>query len=67
MGLRSKKGKKLTLHVFLKMLRNPVYIGEMKSKKWGTRNGQHEPIVSGHVFPNVQLILTFQRLGEERI
>src|SRR5260370_4934431 len=35
MGLRSKKGKTLTLHVFLKMLRNPVYIGKMKSKKWG--------------------------------
>lgn len=35
MGLRSKKGKRITLHVFLKMLCNPVYIGEMKSKKWG--------------------------------
>src|SRR5260370_7488582 len=57
MGLRSKKGKTLTLHVFLKMLRNPVYIGKMKSKKWGTAQGLHKPIVSEHAFRNVQLIL----------
>jgi site-specific DNA recombinase len=58
MGLRSKKGKKLTLHVFLKMLRNPVYIGEMSSRKWGRRRGLHEPLISDHVFRNVQLILS---------
>jgi site-specific DNA recombinase len=59
MGLRSKKGKKLTLHVFLKMLRNPVYIGKMKSKKWATTTrGLHKPIVSEHAFRNVQLILS---------
>jgi site-specific DNA recombinase len=58
MGLRSKKGKKLTAHVFLKMLRNPVYIGQMKSEKWGIQKGLHEPLVSDHVFRNVQLILS---------
>jgi site-specific DNA recombinase len=58
LGLRSKKGRKLTLHVFLKMLRNPVYIGEMKSKKWGTQKGLHEPIVTEQVFRNVQLVLS---------
>jgi site-specific DNA recombinase len=57
LGLRSKKGNKLTLHVFLQVLRNPVYIGQMKSKKWGTRKGLHEPLVSEQVFRNVQLIL----------
>jgi site-specific DNA recombinase len=57
MGLRSKKGNKLSIHVFLKMLRNPVYVGLIKSKKWGTRSGLHQPIVSEHVFRNVQLIL----------
>jgi hypothetical protein len=57
MGLRSKKGKKLTQTTFLKMLRNPVYIGLMKSKKWGTRKGLHAPLVSEHIFCNVQLIL----------
>jgi site-specific DNA recombinase len=58
MGLRSKKGKTLTLHVFLKMLRNPVYIGKMKSKKWGTAQGLHKPIVGEHTFRNVQLVLS---------
>jgi site-specific DNA recombinase len=58
LGLRSKKGKTLTLHVFLKMLRNPLYIGQMKSKKWGTRKGLHQPLVSDHVFRNVQLVLS---------
>jgi site-specific DNA recombinase len=53
LGLRSKKGRKLTPHVFLKMLRNPVYIGKMKSKKWGTIKGLHEPIVNEQVFRNV--------------
>ena len=57
-GLQSKKGNKLTLHVFLKMLRNPVYIGEMKSKKWGTRKGLHKPLISEHAFRNVQRILS---------
>lgn len=33
MGLRSKNGNKLTLHVFLKTLKNPVYIGQIASKK----------------------------------
>jgi site-specific DNA recombinase len=57
-GLRSKKGRELTPHVFLKMLRNPVYIGKMNSKKWGTIKGLHEPIVNEQVFRNVQLVLS---------
>lgn len=58
LGLCSKKGRKLNLHVFLKMLRNPVYVGEMKSQKWGTQKGLHDPIICPHVFRNVQLILS---------
>jgi DNA invertase Pin-like site-specific DNA recombinase len=58
MGLRSKKGNKLTAHSFLTLLRNPVYIGLMQSKKWrATSRGIHEPIVDERVFRNVQLIL----------
>ncbi len=57
MGLRSKDGNKLTAHTFVSMLRNPVYIGQMQSKKWGTLKGLHVPIVSEHTFRNVQLIL----------
>jgi site-specific DNA recombinase len=56
-GLRSRKGNKLTLNTFITMLRNPVYMGYMRSGKWGTQKGLHEPIVSDHTFRNVQLIL----------
>jgi site-specific DNA recombinase len=58
MGLKSKKGKKVGLDVFLKMLRNPVYIGQMRSQEWGTVKGLHESIVSERVFRDVQLILS---------
>jgi site-specific DNA recombinase len=58
LGLRSKKGNKLNLHTFLNMLRNPVYIGMVRSKKWQeTRPGLHEAIVDERTFRNVQLIL----------
>ncbi len=58
MGLRSKKGKQLNLHSFLNMLRNPAYIGMVRSKKWrDTRPGLHQPIVDVPTFRNVQLIL----------
>jgi site-specific DNA recombinase len=57
LGLRSKKGRKLNLTTFLAMLRNPVYIGTMKSKKWGMAKGLHRAIVSDRVFSDVQLIL----------
>jgi site-specific DNA recombinase len=57
LGLRSKKGNKLILTSFLQMLRNPVYMGQMQSKKWGTCKGLHSPLVTEHIFRNVQLIL----------
>ena len=60
-GLRSKKGNVISLSVFRKMLRNPVYIGRMQSKAWGTVQGRHEALVSEHVFKNVQLILKGQK------
>ncbi len=57
-GLRSKRGKRLNLHSFLKMLRNAVYIGMVVSKKWReTRPGLHQAIVDEQTFRNVQLIL----------
>ncbi len=58
MGLRSKKGNKLTQHSFKKMLSNPVYIGMVKSNKWReTRKGVHQPLVDEGIFRNVQLVL----------
>jgi site-specific DNA recombinase len=57
LGLRSKKGKKLTVSTFLETLRNPVYIGQMRSKKHGIGKGLHEPLVSEPIFRKVQHIL----------
>lgn len=60
-GFRSKKGQPKRLGEFLDLLRNKVYIGKMQSKKWGTVDGRHEPIVDQRVFDNVQLVLTGKR------
>ena len=57
LGLRSKRGKKLTVSTLLETLRNPVYIGQMRSKKHGIGKGLHEPLVSEPIFRNVQRIL----------
>jgi hypothetical protein len=58
LGLRSKKGNKLTLHAFLELLRNPLYIGKIQSRKWRkTVQGLQQAIVNERIFSNVQLIL----------
>jgi site-specific DNA recombinase len=57
MGLRSKKGKKLNSSTFGNMLRNPVYIGYMRSKKHGISKGMHKSLISEQQFRNVQLVL----------
>ena len=63
LGLRSKGGNKLKLHGFLNMLRNPIYIGLLKSKKWHkTVRGLHQPIVDETIFNKVQLVLSGKKL-----
>src|SRR5437016_5582501 len=40
------------------MLRNPVYMGLVRSEKWrGVTKGLHPPLVEEQTFRNVQLIL----------
>ena len=46
LGMRSKAGNKLNVSTFGKMLRNPVYIGKIRSKH-GTFNGLHEAVGHG--------------------
>ena len=59
LGLQSKKGNKLCLTAFLDMLRNPAYIGQIRSDKYRkTVKGLHQPIVDETLFKNVQLILS---------
>lgn len=57
-GLRSKKGKPLTLDRFIKTLKNPVYVGEQYSQRYKeTRPGLWEPLVDRRTFDNVQRVL----------
>jgi site-specific DNA recombinase len=55
LGLRSKAGKVLTVDTFVKMLRNPVYIGKMATRH-GVSKGKHVGLIaysggSGAVIP----------------
>ena len=43
LGLRSKKGNELTLDTFVKMLKNPVYIGKMATKYGVVKGLAHRP------------------------
>ena len=61
LGLRSVNGKVLTVDSFIRLLKNPVYIGKIPSKKYGVHAGLHTPLVSETTFRNVQLILKGKR------
>jgi hypothetical protein len=56
LGLRSKGGKVLTVDTFVKMLRNPVYIGKIATK-YGVFKGLHVGLIPAEVFENVQATL----------
>lgn len=56
LGLRSKGGKMLTVDSFIKMLRNPVYIGKIASK-YGLSKGLHVGLIPAEVFEDVQATL----------
>ena len=58
MGMTSKAGKPMTLHTFLKMLRNPTYMGMLQSNKFREiKQGQHTALVDERTFRNAQLVL----------
>jgi DNA invertase Pin-like site-specific DNA recombinase len=60
LGLRSKKGNELTLDTFVKMLKNPVYIGKMATK-YGVVKGLHTGLIAPEVFEDVQAVLDGRR------
>ena len=58
-GLRSRRGGKLSQESIKRILTNPIYTGQARSKTWGiVRKGDFEPLVSQDTFDKVQLILT---------
>lgn len=57
-GIASKKGRLFSVNVIRQILKNPVYIGKVKSKSTdGTQyvTGQHQPIVTKTIWDKVQL------------
>lgn len=59
LGLRTKSGKKVGTTSFQTLLRNPVYIGQIRSKKHGlTVPGDFPPIVSEELFRRAQAALS---------
>lgn len=55
--LRTRKGKKVTLSMIYRMLRNPYYTGKFQ---WGETmvKGDYEPLVTQETFDEVQKLLT---------
>lgn len=56
-GLCTRKGNEMTAGALSRLLRNPVYIGKIPSKRYGTQPGIHQPCVSEASFHRVQQIL----------
>jgi len=57
-GLRPRHGKPASAETFSRMLRNPIYKGRVRSKKFNFEGpGDFEPIVSSETFAAVQAVL----------
>lgn len=57
-GIASKKGRLFSVNIIRQILKNPVYVGKIKSKSTdGTQYvaGQHQPIVTKTIWDKVQL------------
>jgi site-specific DNA recombinase len=58
LGLRSKKGRKLSQEDFRRMLRNPIYVGLLSIEGWGIEmKASFEPLVPHDLFESVQALL----------
>jgi site-specific DNA recombinase len=56
-GLRNRNGNTIHLSQFHKILRNPFYVGLIRSKRHGIFQGAHAPLVSRPLFDRVQAAL----------
>jgi site-specific DNA recombinase len=61
-GLRNKKANPLVLQQLQKVLRNPFYVGVIRSKRFGFFQGAHTPLVSRALFDRVQAVLDGKRV-----
>lgn len=59
LGLRTKKGRKVSINVVARILSNPFYVGELRVRKTNqTFVGAHQPLVSKPLFNKVQQVLS---------
>lgn len=56
-GLRNRSGRPLWMQEIQKVLRNPFYVGIIRSKRFGDFPGAHVPLISRAVFDRVQEVL----------
>lgn len=57
LGLRSRKGAKVSAQTFWALLRNPAYAGRLRAAKWGQEHrGDWIPVVSDSLFRQVQAL-----------
>ncbi len=57
-GLTGKYGKPIATQTFAKLLRNPLYAGNMRAPRWGFEGkGNFDPLVSEEIFFRAQAVL----------
>jgi site-specific DNA recombinase len=62
-GFRTKAGKPVSPQTFNKLVRNPIYKGEIYLPEWGTRTpGTFVPIVTEELFERVQLKISGKKV-----
>ena len=62
LGLRTRKGKRLTPQSFSKTLRNPIYAGWLVVPRWNIQQqGGFTPIVDEEIFQRIQAVLSGKR------
>jgi site-specific DNA recombinase len=66
LGLRTRKGGKVSMQTFHQTLRKPIYAGWLTVKSWGDlepMRGDFEPLVTDDTFKTVQAVLDGKKLS----
>src|SRR5262249_47553246 len=66
MGLTTRKGNPVKPQTFSRMLKNPIYVGWVVSKKAQGR-GLHQPLISEEIFDAVQLRLNAKSVPHKKL
>jgi DNA invertase Pin-like site-specific DNA recombinase len=64
--LRNRNGRPIHRQQFQRMLRDPFYVGMIRSKRFGLFQGAHTPIISRALYDRVQAVLDGKRVRRTR-